>query len=419
MKKILCFLLCAALIVAQVVPVSADELVDGWIELLQFTSVQANNENWFIVSGGSGSFTLPLHTEKRLSRVDMLIWHQTADYPVSAKVGNMSLQVIRIENNLSRISGLIPNAFYEKLTVNFGVSSGSSAVWELLSCRVTPIAQTDYAADAEFYQRADLTHYKAPAIAEFYGNGSGSTVPDQFCVQVNDWRKYDSITIVGSIQGFGLNSIRASIGNVGLPYTLTYTSTNSNGSDSSYYLWSDVKEYVTNDTRYQGSVTGSVFESTLYDGKVLFNLTIDLTGIDRSLSYLFTVWFTGIFPDSAYIVQIVGVTGSVQTADTSDVTWWNRFTSFMTDLFGGDTSKADEFAQEMEQTSDQIHDANEQLNSVTKPSVEEVPMDPSQYLDSSGTAQAGQIVQTLLGNQLVLPMASITLIVGLAAFIIF
>ena len=35
-------------------------------------------------------------------------------------------------------------------------------------------------------------------------------------------------------------------------------------------------------------------------------------------------------------MQFVGVTGSVNTADTSDVTWWNRFTTFMTDLFGGD-----------------------------------------------------------------------------------
>ena len=308
----------------------------GWIEILEFSSVQTNNENWFQVSGGSGSFTLQLHTEKRLSRVDMLVWHQTADYPISASVGNKSLQVIRIENNLSRICGLIPNAYYEKLTVTFGVSTRTSATWELLSCRVTPFSQTDYNAQAELYQAGDLPHYTIPTVQEFYGDGSGNTVPSQFCVVVKDWQKYDSITIIGSVQGFGLNSIRASVGSVGLPYTLTYTSTNSNGSDTSYYLWSDVKEYVTDDTEYQGSITGSAFEMTLYDGKVLFNLTIDLTGIDRSLPYQFTVWFTGLFPDNAYIVQMVGVTGSVITADTTDVTWWGRFTSFMEGLFASD-----------------------------------------------------------------------------------
>ena len=337
MKRCLSLLLVVGLIAVLAVPVSADGNSDGWIELLEFTSVQANNENWFTVSGGSGSFTLPLHTEKRLLRVDMLVWHQTADYPVSAKVGNMSLQVIRIENNLSRITGRIPTAFYEKLTVNFGVSTGSAVAWELLSCKVTPILQSEYAADAIYYQRIDLTHYSVPSYQTFYGLGDDATVFNQFCLQVNDWKKYDSITIVGSIQGFGLNSIRASIGNTGLPYSLSYTEAVSNGTDSSSFLWSDVTEYIQDETSYEGSITGSVIGYDRFDGKVLFNLTIDLTGVDRSLSQALTVWFTGLFADnSSYIVQFVGVTGSVNTADTSDVTWWNRFTTFMTDLFGGD-----------------------------------------------------------------------------------
>ena len=369
MKRCLSLFLVIGLIAVLAVPVSADGNTDGWIELLEFASVQANNENWFMVSGGSGSFTLPLNTEKRLVRVDMLVWHQTADYPVSAKVGNMSLQVIRIENNLSRITGSIPNAFYEKLTVNFGVSTGSSVVWELLSCKATAILQSEYAADAVYYHRVNFAHYPVPGYTEFYGDGTGDTVFKQFCLQVNDWTKYDAITVVGSVQGFGLNSIRASIGNVGLPYSMSYTETVSNATESSYYLWSDVKEHIRDDTYYQGSITGSVLSDNWFDGKVLFNLTIDLTGVDRSLSQALTVWFTGLIDDdSSYIVQFVGVTGSVITADTSDVTWWNRFTTFMTDLFGGDDPGAlddlGDSSNSISSNTHQIHDFEQSQQAV-------------------------------------------------------
>ena len=46
MKRCFSLLLVVGLIAVLAVPVSADEQVDGWIELLEFASVQANNENW-------------------------------------------------------------------------------------------------------------------------------------------------------------------------------------------------------------------------------------------------------------------------------------------------------------------------------------------------------------------------------------
>ena len=158
----------------------------------------------------------------------------------------------------------------------------------------------------------------------------------------------------------------------------------------------------------------------MYGGSVLYTVTIDLSGIDRSVSGTLDCYFTAIAsPGLGYAFNVQDAAGTVSVADISGASWWNRFTTFMRDLFGGDTEKADQFQDDMQEANNALTDANEQLDTVTKPAVDDVPLDPSIYLDADGTAQAGQIVQSLLGNELVLSMASITLIVGLAAFIIF
>lgn len=425
MKKILSLFLAVALIVALAVPVSAAETnPGGWIELLEYTSVQTNGENWFTINGNTGGFIIPLYGEKRLCKVDMLIWHQYAERITAASVSSGSasqtLKILHVGDGLSRVYGAIPNAYYEFLNVSITHSSSSNVTFEVLSCRVTPVQTTDMPATGKIWCDDNVNNtISAPGSFMSEGDGTDLTLPWQTPILITDWQKFDTVTVYGSISGIGLNSVRCSIGAKGIPYEITYTSTNATGAEQSYTEYVSINYSDTLD-RYYGDIYGTYDTNYLYLGKVLYTITIDLTGVDRSMTDPLVVYFTGVTYDAhAHAFNCQNLSGSIITPDTSGVTWWTRFTTFMTDLFGGDTQEADQFQEDMEEANNALSDANDQMDAVTKPAVDDVPMDPSQYLDPTGTAQAGQIVQTLLGNELVLPMASITLIVGLAAFIIF
>lgn len=425
MIKILSLFLAVALIVALAVPVSAAETnPGGWIELLEYTSVQTNGENWFTINGTTGVFTIPLYGEKRLCKVDMLIWHQYAERITAASVSSgsssQSLKILHVGDGLSRVYGAIPNAYYEILNVSITHSTSSNVTFELLSCRVTPVQTTDMPATGKIWCDDNVNNtINAPGSYMSEGDGTDLTLPWQTPILVTDWQKFDTVTVYGSIAGIGLNSVRCSIGAKGLPYEITYTSTNPTGAEQTYSESVSIN-YSDTTERYYGNIYGAYDTNYLYLGKVLFTVTIDLTGIDRTMTDPLVVYFTGVTYDAhAHAFNCQNLSGSIITPDTSGLSWWTRFTAFMTDLFGGDTQEADQFQENMEEANNALSDAGDQMDAVTKPAVDDVPMDPSQYLDPTGTAQAGQIVQTLLGNELVLPMASITLIVGLAAFIIF
>ena len=425
MRKTLSLLLAVALIAALAVPVLAAEgNPGGWIELLEYSSVQSNGENWFTLNGQSGGFTVPLYGEKRLCKVDMLIWHQYAERITSASVtaGNttQSLTILHVGDGLSRVYGAIPNAYYEFLNVSLSHSSTAKVTFELLSCKVTAVQTTDMPASGTIWPDDNASApISAPGSFLTEGDGTDLTLPWQTPILISDWNKYDTVTVYGSLSGIGLNSVRCSIGSKGIPYEITYTSTNPTGTGVSYRESVSISHYDTSDT-YYGNITGTHDTNTAYLGKVLFTITIDLAGIDRTVTHPLVVYFTGVTYDlHAHAFNCQNLSGSIITPDTSGVTWWSRFTTFMTGLFGGDTTEANQFASEMEEANSALSDANEQLDSVSKPDIEEVPLDPSDLIDPSGMSDAGMIVQSLLVNELVLPMATITMIVGLAAFIIF
>ena len=370
MKRFLSFFLGAALIVVLAVPVSASQ-DSGWTELLEVTSVLPDGDNWFTLSGTTSSLTIPLPTERRLRKVDMLIWNPTGARPTSASVsiGNSSttLEVVQLGSNMFRVFGYVPSSFYKVLTVTFKRSSSTSATYELLSCKVTTLGDQEFALAA----RAEIegTTFNCPFSMESVGTDTNVTYPLQFPVIVTDWEKYDSITITGSVGQMALNSIRCTIGNLGLPYEMTYTSSNDSGGYGNSYAWSEHKYYSYDDS-YKGSTEEDSYFYTTYSGKTLFTITVDLTGVDRTVTADLYIFFTGLCNDAEpFSVQIVGATGSVVTADTSSVSWWFRFTSFMTDLFGSDDGQdslnaLDQSADSISQGAADIHNFEQSQQAV-------------------------------------------------------
>ena len=387
MKRCLSLLLAVALIAVLAVPVSADEGNDGgWIDLLESSSVQSNGENWFTVAGTSGTFTVPVPMETILRNVDILVWHPNADQMSSASCTNngstTNLTVVYLGNNISRIYGKVPNKFYEKLEITVKKSTSTTSTFQLLSCRVTPLQVTNFAVDADLRRFwSDSSPLKCPANFSVSGNGMhGAETTNQLIrIDVNDWQKYDRITIFGSFTQMALNSIRASIGNLGLPYELSYmecipTGTQTDGifdyrynshTETTYYPDSPLVHDESSFEDGEGSGETSADTSIIYGGHVIFTLTIDLEGVDRSQDTPLVCVFTNLQnPAYGYAVNVQNISGAITLADTSSVSWWNRFTSFMTDLFGAKEdsgalddlgSSSDSISQNTSQISDFEH----------------------------------------------------------------
>lgn len=355
MKRILSFFLGAALIVTLAVPVSAAN-DSGWIELLEFSSVQPNGENTFTIAGTSGSVSIPVQGEKRLRKLDMLLWNPSGQRPSSASVtmngSTTNLEVFAIGSNMCRIVGYVPNDWYEVVKVNFKKSTSTTQTYEVLSCKVTPVGVQEFVCDAS----VDIANTGTFGINEYINVGSNGLTEaayTQIRIDVRDWYKYDTLTIWGSCQTLGITAIRASLDTLGLPFTVSYFQALPTGETSEYNYDYRYNENYSGGGGY-GNGYGDVSTAIEYGAKTLFCITIDLNGVDRSLTTsLLLVYITGTYYGLyGYSFNCQYVNGSVTTADTSSLSWWNRFTVFMEDLFGSDSSS--DALDELGGTSDSI-----------------------------------------------------------------
>lgn len=181
----------------------------------------------------------------------------------------------------------------------------------------------------------------------------------QFPLLVTDWQKYDSITVTGSVGTMALNSVRCTIGGSGIPYEMSFTSSNPTGEDEYSLAWNETK-YYTYDETYRGTTETDTWTTTEYLGKTLFSITVDLRGVDRNITDELFVYFTCLASDwYGYTIQIVNVTGSLEIADVTEVSWWQKFTTFMNGLFGGDDQGAlddlGDSSNSISSNTDQIH----------------------------------------------------------------
>lgn len=403
--------LALAVLFTAVVPVTAQASGNdsGWTELLEFTSVQENGSNFFTINGTNGLLTIPLYGQYHLRKVDILLWNPSGQRPSSATCTaggkTTNLDVLAIGGNLTRIVGYIPESVYTSIRIDLKKTTTTSQTYEVLSYKVTALGVQEFQISSSVYVESYgttgtyTTNYNIPLWcdpSDYYTDGANWLAR----VTVSEWEKYDSLSIWGSATSASIESIRASITSTALPIVVDYIDA------ESYEMFVD------------GDPASSV---TAEFGKYLYHVYIDLSGVDRSLTtqplYLYITGSYDITVQAYFNCQYVN--GSVSTADTTNVTWWNRFTSFFTGLFGGDSTKADDFESEMVQQGQDVQDAVDQIDTVTRPALDDVEVDIGQIIEPSGSDQLANLMGQLFNNYLITSMVTISLMVALASFIIF
>lgn len=401
--------LALVLLTSTIEPVTAQAAeTSGWIELLEYSSIQSNGENWFSM-GSSGSVSISVQGEKRLRKIDVLLWNPSGQRHTSATCSaggkTTTLQILAIGGNLTRIVGYVPDAFYETIRIDLKKSTTSTQTYEVLSWKVTPIGVQEFLCDASVYMQSFGVSgtYGVPYNIPLYYDSSetGSDGVSYLArIEVQDWEKYDSLSIWGSTTSASIESIRASIDTTALDFTVNFIDAEA----------------------YEYAVDGDpTYWETAEWGKYLFNITIDLAGVDRSLTNSpLLVYITGSYDVTvqAYF-NCQYVNGSVTTADTSAVSWWTRFTYFFTNLLGGQDSGGEDYADQMEEQAQDMEQAVEDMNQVTRPPVDDLDVSIDFYIDPQGMTQVGTIVGGLMNNSLVMGMTMISMILALAAYVVF
>ena len=388
MKKVLCLLLVLGFVIGCAAPVSAAGVSD-WIELLETATVNDSGNNIVTLQGSSGFFNIQTPMYMRVTKVDIVISHASGYSPRFLKVryngGYYTLTKTVLDSNTTRFYGdNIPDTLYADLVFEIAQNGSSTAYYQILTCKVTSLTSSTYNATAVC--NIETNKYDVPFNIDVAGNLEADDRYDhfQFSVFVKDWQKYDKLVISGSIGLLALNGIRASIGGLGLPYTMTYAVTNSSGGNGNDYTWNEIK-YYTYDESYKGTSENTSFFYDNYLGKVLFTITIDLAGVDRTIAEDLKIYFTTLKSDyQGYTMQFLGVVGTVTVADTTNANWWTWGKGIKANLEQLPKKIAEEFSKLYKPDSGKIESVQEQAQDLAEDRL-------------GAVAQAGQVIDGFVG----------------------
>lgn len=415
-----------ALIIAftALVPVSAHAAGNesGWVELLEEVSVQSNGENWWTMKGATATLTIPMLTEKRLRKIDLLLWNATGFRPTKAAVTaggrTTNLDIYAIGSNLTRITGYLPDAFYEQIDISITKSTTTETTYEVLSCKVTPIGVQEFQASGNVYMDGVTFPFGQHIQSKLY---TGGTQNSTIRISVTDWQKYDSLTIWGSADNILFTSFRASYSTSGLPFEINYMQATPSGewvqvyTDTSGYYWPG--EYEGSWESHEDTEGYTITET---NGKYLFCITIDLSNVDRTITDPLYLYATGLFQGHVgYTFNCQYVNGNVNVADTSTVSWWTRFTTFMRELMGVDTTEDEELQQEAQDKTDELGDLNAELESVTRPDPEDIDASLSDFVNDDDLAHFTAGLAPLTNDDLFGTILVMGLSVALLGYILY
>lgn len=357
MQRVLCCVLCLLLILALAAPVSAADNSSAWVELLEYATVDNSGHNWFGYVT-SADVAIPLPKSMRVAKVDMLITFSDGQVPTKIQVLEGSnvhnLTISKINGTTARVYGAVRFTLYDELVFRFTRSATSTAYVEILSCRVTPLVQQEIPISAQVLVGG--TYYPVNHIIQVDGNGLSESAYAQIRIDIRDWQKYDTVTIWGSASTFALSSIRATINKTALPYELCYVESFPTGESTEYTYNYTYTENYSGGGGY-GNGYGDTSTAVEFGGKILYSLIIDLSGVDRTLTHTLEIYLTGVYYGLyGYSFNCQYCSGNLIVPDTTEVTWWDRFTTFMTDLFAGSSDTPDKLEQVQEQSQELAED---------------------------------------------------------------
>lgn len=406
--------LALAVLFTAVVPVTAkaaetDGLYNPWTDILDLTTVNGAGTNYFAFNK-STTINIDAGYESVVSYIDM-VWFCGYGAPDSIYLWRNSQQSARLPLTIKRIGtsnfyrvygnvgGYTLRHFKFDVTSNTAYSGSSTyRSYEIRSCRIAgTIATYNVGMSYSVSPSPSEEWSKNVAFNPIVSMEYGMPISYEFEIYPDEWALYDYLDILISTQGATIDSVVVEHNGRAIPFTTTDHGTTYGGE-----TWSD---------SYSGAVLGDAY----------MMLHIDLTTIQHSSSIIPTIKITGFYNNGQWAsIGWDSAIGYVRDAERGGVLhWFNQAKEFLTGLFSPSDPDADDFKDDMQQQGQEVQDAADQIDTVTRPALDDVVVDIGQFVDAEGTQQAADLFGQLFENNLVLTMVMISLMVALAAFIIF
>lgn len=400
MKRLLTVAVALILAVAMALPVSADD-DDNWTQVLSYSTVNNSGSNYFVVNKTATVF-LELPKRTYAVWIDMLVSTSDMDLQSVSSIWSgtaTALTCKKVDSGLFRVYGRLSYHTYTQLTLQFNCAG--IGYYELLSCRICSLTADGSVAQAgvvltssrETLQGGTAQILTIGADADL----TAESLSYEAVITVKDAVKYDTLTIYGSVNYATINSIRATYQGIALEYSVNFIDVESAGA-----IWEN-----------------SGYEVGMF-GKYIYAINIDLSQINRSSEAYCLVYLGGDFNSLVGMeFNCQSAMGYVQVPDTSDASWWTRFTTFMTGLFSPYDPDAHDFGSSMESQAGQIQDAVDEMDQVTKPDVDDLDISLDAYLDDESMDSVNGVLGSIFSNDIVVTMLIIALTCAFASYALF
>ncbi len=393
-------------ILAFILPVAAAADNDDMIELLEYTTVNDSGTNMFSFTTES-TIELDVPQYSRLRYIDILFTTSNSVVPTSVSIRYngiyTKLTIQTISAGTYRAYGTT-NAYYDSLFLRFQASGSTTKYYTILSCKVSLIPGNDFAASGSIYFDSDGDQGNFSVGTDININPSMTTEaagPYEARIDVSDWTKFDMVHLWGYSMDASIESISCILDDVPLPVDVSFL-------DVEAHSYLNPEDLI------------GIGDIAAY-GRYLYTVSVDLSGVDRSrLTGPLSVTLTGNYDYSwGMTFNCQYISGSIYVADTSDASWWYRFTAFLSDLMQGDSSDADEQQSQIETQVGALEDAGEALQQVERPDLDAVDIDVSGDLSPTALAQVADFTGVFLGNELFSSIIFMVLTVSLVAWILY
>lgn len=334
-----------------VFPVSAAGTSDGsmWLtSMLDYCSVDDRGNSWTMVGDATIEFQMPFVTA--VNYVDMVLYCSSGLPAVTWVHGSLieSLTVESIGSNVYRCYGNVTNRQADVFRFGFSVANTSSTTYcTIFQLNVgrhqfssTPTTGKLNIAHPSVSSASMLSPTSSCSIT-ISGSSSGKYLDFNGYINVDDWRKFDTLDILLNVDSTTLNSISATMGGVNIPYDYQFIEGN-------------VPEF---DANTSTSSASSVFVMRYV------RLTLDLTNLKKSDTGSIQINFSGMYEGgNTATLTLYRVTGHVIASAVDAPTYWLR--RIWEDIVDGFDRIAELISPESTDTQTSIADAESAIRDV-------------------------------------------------------
>lgn len=430
--------LCMALLSLITAPASAAEStnLDGWLNLLDYDTANSSGSNTVSCPSGTTSILYMLPAEMWLGFIDAVIF---SNHSFTATNGaGTALTVSYIGNNLYRVYGSCPNYTIAGLSLKITVTSAT--VVEVKSLRVCTVYGSSH-----FAEKGTL-RVTGGGLSSTYSATQSSSTTSLKCsfpvgleenqyfnanIYLTGWRNYDYLDFYFFVRARSIESIVCKMGDVFIPVDIQFYSVGiESGVFSQIVARVDLRGLDRSSSSTPVLFVEGVASCAQTDSSYGSYIRLDTVSgyvcpeaVDPTVSWIqkLTDKLTGWFSDLQSRVDIIGsqLVVNLNTITNSIKTEVKNITDRLDSLIHPDSTDSDDFSDSMASQATEMDEANDTLDSVTKPPVDDLDPSVDDIVPAEDVAKFTSVFAAIFENNIFLSVFLMSFTLAMVSYVLY